>query len=137
MVVYTNDSLLLSALSAYLDRKKCTVTNDFPQYADVCAVVGNFELAFDAGVLLVDSSNLPHISGNGKVSFLISCGMGEKDSVTFSALGSMRALLCVQRNIQIAGVTLECGEFPVDYDENLSIWHNLVISLCKIAVSLM
>ena len=127
----------MGALSAYLDREKCTVTNDFLQYADVCAAVGNINLSFDVGAILVDSARLPNITGNGKFSCLISCGMSEKDSVTFSALGSMRALLCVQRNIRIAGVTLECGEFPVDYDENLSIWHNLVISLCKTAVALM
>lgn len=101
--------------------------------ADI-AVAGTakFELSHNAEILLVNSEKLPEIGGIGKVSRLVSCGMSEKDTVNFSSIDGERAVLCVQRGIMCGDIRLESGEYPVKYDRNLSIYNNIVLSICKI-----
>ena len=133
MTIYVTDKLLYSALCARLKYYPCTVTDKFNQYIDIAvATEPQFALTHNVGALLVDSAELPQISGDGKVNIVLSCGMSEKDTLTFSAIDGDTAALCIQRNVNICGITPEMGEYPVFYDENLPLWHNIVISFCEI-----
>ncbi|MBE6688671.1 MAG: hypothetical protein E7588_05270 [Ruminococcaceae bacterium] len=128
MKVYVTQKPLYNALCT---RNICAVTKMCGD-TDIAALsANNCVLPYDAEVLLVDSSHIPNITGNGRCKHIISCGMGEKDTLTFSAIGFDRSVLCVQRDIKMSNITLECGEFPVSYDERLSVWQNLVLGFCE------
>ena len=107
--------------------------NEISQDTDI-AVCTEKELflPYKTGILLVDSSNLPSFVRQINVSAVVSCGMNEKDTVTFSSIDNDRAVLCVQRDIFYGQIALECGEFPVNYDSNLPVWHNVVLGFCEI-----
>lgn len=128
MNIYVPDKVLYAALCARLKNNPCCIFNRFTQNADIAAVSQKeLILKHEVGVLLVDTQNLPRIRGDGRVNTVVSCGMNEKDTVTFSSINNNRGILCVQRDIVCQSFALECGEFPVIYDDNLSIWHNAVM----------
>lgn len=131
LVIYTTDKILYTALTDC--NKNLRVMQKFLADADI-AVAGTakLELSHNAEILLVNSEKLPEIGGIGKVSRLVSCGMSEKDTVNFSSIDGERAVLCVQRGIMCGDIRLESGEYPVKYDRNLSIYNNIVLSICKI-----
>jgi hypothetical protein len=133
MKIYVADELLYSALCARLNDYPCTVTCKFDQYIDIAvATEPYFVLAYDVGAVLVDSTALPIFSGDGKVNIILSCGMSEKDTLTFSAIDGEKAAFCIQRKVNICGILTEIGEYPVSYDDGLPLWHNIVISFCEI-----
>ena len=133
--------------------KICISSQNKPLYAAVCARLSGKACIFEnhsldcniliaspftvfngrCDVCLVDGSELPHFEGSGKIVLPVSCGMGEKDTVTFSSIDYDRAVLCVQRNVKLKNFQVESGEFPVIYDQNLSVWHNLAVSFCIVA----
>lgn len=132
MLIYTTDKILYTALINRIKSENCRVMRKFLADADI-AVGGAAEmkLSHNAEILLVNSEKLPKIGGNGKVSRLVSCGMSEKDTVNFSSIDGERAVLCVQRNIACGTIQLESGEYPVKYNANLSIYNNIVLSVCE------
>ena len=129
MKVYVTQKPLYDALC---QRKNIFAVTRMNGDTDVAALsADNCVLPYNAEGLLVDSSNIPHITGGGICKHIISCGMGEKDTLTFSAIGFDRGVMCIQRDIKLSNITLECGEFPVSYDERLSVWQNLVAGFCE------
>lgn len=128
LIIYAHEKLMFGALCARLSGKNCRVTRKFNENVDIAVATEKYiELRRDVKILLVSSDKLPQIIGDGKVSMVVSCGMNEKDTATFSSIDKDRAVLCVQRNIG----DIECGEFPVNYDENISIRHNIAIAFCE------
>lgn len=131
LVIYTDDDILYAALSRRVENEKCHVMHIFERDADIAAAGRRLTMAHNAEILLINSEKLPEIDGFGKARRLVSCGMSEKDTVNFSSIDADRAVLCVQRGIVCGNVQLESGEYPVEYDRNLSIYNNIVLSICK------
>lgn len=132
LTIYTTDKILYIALKNRINNENCRVMQKNSVDADI-AVGGSakLKLSHNAEILLVNSEKLPKIGGTGKVSRLVSCGMSEKDTVNFSSIDGERAILCVQRGINCGDVQLESGEYPVKYNTNLSIYNNIVLSVCE------
>ena len=126
---------LFAALSARFAGKACILEN---HSVDCNILVASKKTCYNAmcDVCLVDSAELPSLSGKGKIILPISCGMSEKDTVTFSSIDGERGVLCVQRDIKAGKIRIECGEYPIQYDNNLSVWHNLVLCFCGIATEM-
>lgn len=128
LIIYAHEKLMYGALRARLAGKNGCVTREFTENVDIAIAAEKYiNLRHNIKILLVNSEKLPQVSGDGKVSMVVSCGMNEKDTVTFSSIDNDRAVLCIQRNID----DIECGEFPVNYDENISIWHNIAIAFSE------
>ncbi len=137
MIIYADDEILYTALTRRVQSDNCRVTRKFTANADI-AVAGNtkFNLVHNAEMLLINSEKLPEIGGFGSVRRLVSCGMSEKDTLNFSSIDGERAVLCVQRDVICGAARLENGEYPVEYDRNLSIYNNIALSICKIFAAL-
>ncbi|MBQ9940805.1 MAG: hypothetical protein IJO74_04630 [Clostridia bacterium] len=136
--------------------KICISSHNNPLFAAVCSklagkalIIDNFSAdcnilvpslvtIFDGygDVCVLDSSRLQELSGKGKIGYAVSCGMGERDTVNFSSIDLDKAVLCVQRDINFRNFTLERGEFPTFYDQNLTIWQNLAVSFCCICAEI-
>ena len=130
--VSSQNKPLFFAVSARFAGKACIHEN----YSLDCHILlPSKKTRYDAicDVCLIDSTDLPNFSGNGKIILPLSCGMGEKDIVTFSSIDGDRASLCIQRDVKIGNICLDCGEYPNEYDNNLSVWHNLALSFCAAA----
>lgn len=63
------------------------------------------------------------------VNSAISCGMQGLDSVTFSSISEDTALVCIRRRIIFGKVAVDPCEFKTDFDPEVGIFHNLVISM--------
>lgn len=140
VILYSGDNMLkicissqnkplFAAISARF-RKKALISDNHSLDCNILVASQNTRYDAVCDVCLIDSSRLPNLSGKGKILLPVSCGMNEKDTVTFSSIDGERAVLCIQRNIKIKNILLECGEYPVNYDNNLSVWHNLVLCFC-------
>ena len=127
--VSSQNKPLFAAISARLVGK-ALVTDNHSLNCNILVASQNTRYDAVCDVCLIDSSHIPHMRGKGKILLPDSCGMGEKDTVTFSSIDGERAVLCIQRDIKIKNTLLECGEYPTNYDNNLSVWHNLVLCFC-------
>lgn len=132
VVIYAHDKVLFRHLNNNLTKNNCRVINKLTENAGVTIADRQLKLSHDAGILLVNSQNLPVITGGGKVDAVLSCGMNQKDSLTFSAIDRETALLCLQRDVPLGDYTLQSGEFPVKYFPELSVYHNIAMGFCSI-----
>jgi len=126
---------LFAAISARLANKACIFENNF---LDCNILVASKNTCYNAlcDVCIMDGSDFPSLSGSGRIMLPVSCGMSEKDTVTFSSIDGGRGILCVQRDIKVGKGKIECGEYPINYDTNLSVWHNLAVCFCTVAADI-
>ena len=62
-----------------------------------------------------------------RVKSAVSCGMCEKDSVTFSSIGENHAMVCLKRNIFFLNSEFEPCEFRVNFDRTKGLYSNLAL----------
>ena len=57
----------------------------------------------------------------------VSCGMREKDSVTFSRIGESDAMVCLKRRVNFLSAEFEPCEFRVNFDRTRGLYANLAL----------
>lgn len=67
------------------------------------------------------------LSGKIKCKSVITCGMNTRCTLSFSSITYDKALLSINRRIDLDGKSIHQCEKPVDYYEPLTIYENLVL----------
>ena len=62
-----------------------------------------------------------------RVKSAVSCGMRERDSVTFSSIGENEAMICLKRRILFLGSEFEPCEFKTHFDRSKGLYTNLAL----------
>jgi len=57
----------------------------------------------------------------------VSCGMRERDSVTFSSIGEDNAMVCIKRKVSFLDRVFEPCEFRVSFDRKRGLYTNLAL----------
>ena len=70
-----------------------------------------------------------------RVKSAVSCGMCERDSVTFSSIGDEDAVVCFKRTICFFDKQFEPCEFCVKFDRKRSLYSNLVLGTLRFLVN--
>ena len=97
-------------------------------------------------LLIIDENTIPNFyksigvcvfSSNSDIDFsffktldgAVSCGMKSSDTLGFSSIGEAKALVSVRRKIILSDRFVEICDFSAPYYPQLSLYHNLVLSL--------
>ena len=73
------------------------------------------------------SSRYFDVINSMRVQSAVSCGMRERDSITFSSIGENDAMVCLKRNILFVDSVYEPCEFRVEFDRKKGLYANLVL----------
>ncbi len=73
------------------------------------------------------SSRFFDVVSSISVKSAVSCGMRERDSVTFSSIGETDAMVCLKRRVNFLGVEFEPCEFRVPFDRTRGLYANLAL----------
>ena len=84
----------------------------------------------DIDVCIYERENLEKVRKLNSARNLVSCGMHDFDSVTFSSMSDSCAMMCIRRTISFStGKTIIPCEIKSTFDNKVSIYDNLVKSL--------
>lgn len=64
----------------------------------------------------------------------VSCGMRERDSVTFSSIGETDAMVCLKRRVNFLDAEFEPCEFRVPFDRTRGLYANLALGTLEFFV---
>lgn len=73
------------------------------------------------------SSRYFDVISSMRVKSAVSCGMREKDSVTFSSIGETDAMVCLKRCVNFLNSEFEPCEFRVEFNRSRSLYANLAL----------
>ena len=76
---------------------------------------------------LCPSSRYFDVVSSMRVKSAVSCGMREKDSVTFSSIGESDAMVCLKRRVNFLSTEFEPCEFRVVFDRSRGLYANLAL----------
>ncbi len=73
------------------------------------------------------SSRFFDVISSMHVKSAVSCGMRERDSVTFSSIGESEAMICLKRRVNFLSFEFEPCEFRVPFDRKRGLYENLAL----------
>ena len=73
------------------------------------------------------SSRFFDVISSISVKSAVSCGMRERDSVTFSSIGENQAMVCLKRRVNFLSAQFEPCEFRVPFDRTRGLYANLAL----------
>ncbi len=76
---------------------------------------------------LCPSSRYFDVISSMRVRSAVSCGMREKDSVTFSSIGENEAMVCLKRCVNFLSSEFEPCEFRVEFNRSRGLYTNLAL----------
>ncbi len=76
---------------------------------------------------LCPSSRFFDVVSSMRVRSAVSCGMRERDSVTFSSIGESEAMVCLKRRVNFLSREFEPCEFRVKFDRRRGLYTNLAL----------
>ncbi len=97
---------------------------------DACSSIDKFR-ARNVNTCFCPSSRYFDVVSTMKVKSAISCGMREKDSVTFSSISETEAMICLKRKIVFFDVEFEPCEFRVKFSRSRGLYSNLALGALK------
>ncbi|MBR5459265.1 MAG: hypothetical protein IKV53_00215 [Clostridia bacterium] len=76
---------------------------------------------------LCPSSRYFDVIASMRVNSAVSCGMRERDSVTFSSIGEESAMVCLKRRVNFLDREFDPCEFKVPFDRGRGLYANLAL----------
>jgi hypothetical protein len=93
---------------------------------DAGADLGRFHMK-NVNTCFCPSSRYYDVISSMKVRSAVSCGMREKDSITFSSISETDAMVCLKRRVDFLNYQFEPCEFRVPFDRNRGLYANLAL----------
>ena len=81
------------------------------------------------------SSRFYDVVNSIKVKSAVSCGMRERDSVTFSCIGEDEAMICLKRRILFLDKEFDPCEFKIHFNRSRALYTNLALGTLEYLVN--
>lgn len=117
-VVFSSDRIDVKNVKKRIDVFVFNSSHNIDSYVDT-----------DIDVCIFDKANINNLYKLKKVHNAVSCGMETTDSVTFSSISEDSAIVCIRRQILFSNKIISPCEFKAPFNNDLSLYMNLVKSL--------